>query len=150
MGTYCVVVLAPKLSCNLQLYPNLLLFGVLVLVGKNPFTLCMCNKMQNNRLVNTMALIFSSLGPYIKSLHYFIALYEIKNINMSINCENPWEKTSFIHFCQQHLSWACKKYLEFMYTSKKKKIEPFNYNIAHGLKLPSIYCQNQISTFVIC
>jgi len=26
-----------------------------------------------------MALIFSLLGPYIKSLHYFIAFYEIKN-----------------------------------------------------------------------
>ncbi len=36
---------------------------------------------------------------------------------MNINCENPWEKTSFIHFSQQHLSWACKKYLEFIYTS---------------------------------
>jgi hypothetical protein len=79
MGTYCVVVFVPKLSCNLQLYPNLLLFKVLVSINKNPFTLCMCNKMQNNRLVKTMVFIFSSLGPYIKSLHYFIALYEIKN-----------------------------------------------------------------------
>lgn len=46
--------------------------------------------MQNNRLVKTMALTFSSLGPYIRSLYCFIALYEIRNYKHEYQV---WEST---------------------------------------------------------
>lgn len=146
--TRCLLVPAPKSSWNLELYPSLLLFGFLMHLS----TLFMCNKMQNSRRGQSRPwlLPFTHLSSYMKSLHCFIALNGIENCkheSQSIKCEKPWEKNAFIHICWQHFSWDwwCRNYLESVYTSSKiTQLQHCSWP-----KLPSIYCQHQLSASVI-